>query len=227
MRKTISIIMAGTISGLAAMFLGCEWESTEDGFNTSKGAGASVNFSGVYRAQSGGVLAGDITQIVVSQAGNSIEVWDSNNAYYTGSVGSPGVISSADSVSGLYSAGAIMVQSQLNFEGRNTSSGKYVIFSGIVHAVAVTDVQGTTTSVTVSGGTNNSTTVNINAPPVTINNQTTDATATSTGSTTTYSLTEANSQYILDGNWQEENGTSYSVSAIAPAASGTFTTASN
>ncbi|OGV68380.1 MAG: hypothetical protein A2283_05220 [Lentisphaerae bacterium RIFOXYA12_FULL_48_11] len=220
--------MAGAVSGLAALFLGCEWESTDDGFNTSKGAGASVNFSGVYRAASGGVLAGsNITQIVVAQSGNAVEVWDNNNSYYTGSVGSPGIVGSADAVSGAYSAGAVMVQSQMNFEGRNNNSGRYVLFSGIVHAVAVNDVQGTTSSTTVTVGTNNTTTININAPPVTIDNENTDANTSTSGSSTTYSLTEANTQYVLDGNWIEEKGSSYSVSAIAPAVSGTFTTTSN
>lgn len=224
MRNIFSIMMVGAIAGLAAVFLGCEWQSTEDGFNTSKGAGASVNFSGVYRAKSGGVLVGNISQIVVAQAGNSIEVWDNNNSYYTGSVGSPGVVSSPDSVTGAYPSGAILVQAQMNFEGRNTSSSKYVIFSGVVHAVAINDVQGTTTAISSGVSTNSSTTININAPPVVINNSSGASNSVSSASTTTYSITEANSQYVLDGNWIEENGTSGSVSAISPASSGVFTT---
>jgi hypothetical protein len=224
--------------------LGCEWEQTEDGFNTSQGAGSTVNFSGFYSPRSGAYLFGsNITHIIISQIGNTIEVRDSNNSYYSGSVGSPGIMSSVNPSTGAYPAGAEVLQAQINFSGRNAASGGDVSFAGIIHAVAVDDVKGITTSSTTTANVTDSgtkstnststTTIGIVAPPATINNSTVitdNQTGTqgntqnsTTGNTTTYSVTEANTQYVLEGNWVEGSGV-FVVDAIAPAAVGSFST---
>lgn len=232
MRKIGTIMLAGVVSCMVAMFLGCEWESSsDDGFNTSKGAGATVNFSGVYRAKSGGVIVGNITQLVVAQAGNTVEVWDNNNSYYKGSVGSPGVVANIDSSTGAYPAGALLVQAQMNFSGKDEATHDMASFVGVVHAVAVNDVSGNTVTISSgnSGATNASTVVTINAPPILINNNSGNATSNSVATTvtTTYTITEANAQYVLDGNWVEDGNAIGSVSAISPASSGVITTSAS
>lgn len=223
MKKFSLIVVFGLLAGMTAVFVGCDWESTEDGFNTSKGAGALINFSGVYRARSGGYLvASNITQLVLNQSGNTVEVWDNNNSYYRGSVGSPGVLSSQDSVTGVYPAGATMVQSQLNFNGLNEVTGNNVSFIGIIHAVAITDVQGTTTQTLVSNGQTNSQTFNLSAPPITTGSSTVSNNQNQVTTSVQYQITENNTQYLLDGNWVEEHGIQASVTGIAPAVAGTF-----
>ena len=39
-------LVAGLTASLVVL-LGCEWTTNADGFNTSQGAGAQINFSGV------------------------------------------------------------------------------------------------------------------------------------------------------------------------------------
>ena len=233
MNKITSVVLAGVVVALVGVLAGCEWQSngSDGGFNTSQGAGLLINFSGVYAGQNGAPVAGsNITQLVISQSGNTIEVWDNNNSYYVGTCGSPGVVAQPDATTKTYPAGAIMVQSQINFSGKDEVTGQTVVFAGMIHAVAVTDVRGTTSSTqttqTNSGGTNNTQTTTINAPPININNQNTSqnqtTSTTSAGSSTSYSITAANTHYNLQGNWVEQ-GNSVPLNALAAAANSTFT----
>lgn len=217
--KTGCAVLLATSMGIIT---GCEWEDSGT-FNTSQGAGSSVNFSGFYRPKSGAVLVGsNITHLVLSQVGNSIEVRDSNNSYYSGSVGSPGTVVNRDPATGSYPAGAIMVESQINFSGYNEVTSQDVNFYGIIHAVAVNDVRGVDTTAGTSF--DNTSTLDVlvtPAPGTTFSLTSTTNQNASTTITTTYEITEANSQYVLQGNWVE-GGASYTVDAIAPAVSGTF-----
>jgi hypothetical protein len=226
--KNISLyLIAGLLLGFSAVFVGCEWESTEEGFNTSQGAGALVNFSGVYRSKTAAPLVGTtVTQLVILQTGNTLEVWDNNNSYYKGSVGSPGIVGTPDAVTGSYPSGATMVQAQVNFAGVNADTGETVTFVGVLHAVAVNDVRGTTSSTTTTVSTNASDSLSFGSGGYTNTTTTANNTQTQSGATTTYSITEANTQYVLDGNWIEGGGGGAStvISAISPASSGLFTT---
>lgn len=148
-RCILWLVVAGIASGLC-LLPACEWGSGGDtGFNTSQGAGAQVNFSGVYKGMlNGGVIdqtsGGPIGQLVIQQAGNSVEVTDDHGSVYRGTVGSPGAVSEA--VSGTYPAGAQLVQAQINFTGHDNVADKTINFAGVIHAVAVTDIKGTTTT---------------------------------------------------------------------------------
>ena len=139
------------VAGLAAgsMFLAaCEWSAGNDaGFNTSEGAGINLNFSGYYQGLNGGKAVkdtsnGNILTLTIQQGGDTVEVTDNQGSSYRGKVGSPGAVSSASS--GTYPAGAELAQAQINFSGHDNVSAKDITFAGIIHAVAVTDIKGTT-----------------------------------------------------------------------------------
>lgn len=291
--------MWGSVAVLAAglvAFLGCEWTTSTDSFNTSKGAGISINFSGVYYGNlSGGrAVAGTsgstISRLVVQHAGNSIKVVDNNGSVYEGSIGSPGVIAPPSS-SGVYPAGAQLAQAQVNFSGHDNVANRNVNFAGIIHGVAVDDVQGytetETTTITqsdvqqdsstssVSSSANYTWSTNVTAFPSGTNVTTTlhivgydefgnivyESTKTTTVSpagttindsvtitdnrsngrtrtrdrsqdyeqtdetveTTKYYITEANTQYRMQGTWVEEAGVSSGVDALSAGTAGVIT----
>jgi hypothetical protein len=242
MRKTTNLILGTSLVALMVM-TGCDWEDTSsDSFNTSRGAGITVNFSGYYRPKSGSFLVpNNITHFVMTQVGNSLEVYDNNNSYYTGSVGSPGVQANRSTVAGVYGAGATMLQSQITFSGVNAATGLDVNFVGIIHVVAVSHVTGNSTTFTEANtvdsvdatATNTLGTVNLDiiAPPVTITDQTQTTSedsdsgqqtvSTVNNTTTTYEISEENSQFVIDGNWIE-GGSVSGISAIAPSTASTF-----
>lgn len=192
----------------AVIFAGCEWEEAGD-FNTSRGGGSLINFSGVYRAKDNGtyLFGSNITHIIINQIGNTIEVRDSNNSYYQGSIGTPGVVASPNYETGEYLAGAVMLQAQINFSGENIETEETINFIGLLHAVAVEDIRGTTLD--------QSTTLDIQDGEF--------SSTTTRTSTETYTLTEANTQYILEGNWVEGEEVNF-INAIAPGVGGTLTT---
>lgn len=253
---------------------GCEWSSSGDSMNTSKGAGVNINFSGVYHGTGSGGKAvsstsgGSITRLVISQAGNAVEVVDNHGSRYKGTIGSPGAIRNPSG--GVYNTGDELVQSQMSFSGTDNSSGKKVQFVGVVHAVTVTDIRGTVTG---SGSTNSSsqtdssdqqdvqtsrvnngtntvvtTIVTVGSPGDPFYQQTTttvtydnasgrevsrtqssvgsnsSSDSSSSGSYTEYSITEANTQYRLEGTWIEEGGKSSGVDALSSGSSGLITT---
>ena len=152
-RMNRAMLLALPLVALVAM-IGCEFEST-DGFNTSQGGGSAVNFSGVYTGytaqrsakavRGGGAVVGgtDITRLIITQTGNTIEAYDNHNRYYRGSAGSPGVVGSPLQ-DGSYPAGAAMMAAQVNFGNDDVN------FVGVVRAIAVTDVEGEAVTVTVT-----------------------------------------------------------------------------
>lgn len=271
MKRAVSISGITALAGLLMFSGGCEWSGGggSGSFNTSQGAGISVNFSGVYRGNYDGGKAvqsssgAAITRLTLTQAGNTIEVIDNNGNRYSGKVGSPGLVYSPTADSLVIPPGAELMQAQVNFEGTDGSSGREVQFVGIVHVVTVTDVksrtevsgsgstnatsttstQPTTTTKTVNDGTNTTITTTITTPVQVIttvethNNQTgetinkTTTVVENKGSsstegqsqTITYSITEANSQYRLEGQWVEKGGNTSGVDALSPAGSGVVT----
>lgn len=244
MIRIFAFLLALLMSFSLLIIQGCDWDDTgSESFNTSRGGGITVNFSGYYRPRSGAFLVtSNVTHFVLTQVGNSIEVYDNNMSYYTGTIGSPGIMAGPDAT-GAFPAGAVMLQAQVSFSGKNAGTGKNVQFVGVIHAVAVDDVQGNTQTQTttttddsvLSNSTNTSgeTAIDIIAPPVTINDTTETASENSTSSgttivnetvaTTTYQITEANSQYVLEGNWME-GGSVSGIAAIAPGTGSTFST---
>ena len=298
MKKLYGIgLVAGVIAGLVFL-LGCEWTTNTDSFNTSQGAGANINFSGVYfgklaggRAVSG-TSGAPISRLVLQHAGSAVKVLDNNGSTYEGSIGSPGVIAPASG--GVYPVGATLAQGQINFSGVDIIAGKKVNFAGVIHAVAVDDVRGEseiqittesvednqyrtdeasqsrennytwTSNMTFStAGTSTVTTLHIiaydengNIAYESITTTTTtpngnvltesrvikDNRSSSTNSSrergreysdgrqqvesTKYYITEANTQYRLQGTWIEEGGVNASVDALSPATSGLITTVS-
>jgi YD repeat-containing protein len=222
--------------------VGCDWSAggSDDGFNTSQGAGISVNLSGVYHGSLGGGRAvaqtsgpGAITRLTINQAGNTVEVTDNQGSSYRGTVGAPGAVSSAND-SGVYPAGAELVQAQINFSGKDEVAQRDIEFVGVVHVVAVTDIQGTKTETEdvstfgeTTGGTNvvvetdqfgNPISATTNVTPV----ETRDIETTVT-TTIEYQITEANSQYRLEGTWIETDGNSSAVDALSAGTSGVIT----
>lgn len=246
-----------------ALFIntGCEWTGGggSTGLNSSQGAGINVNFSGVYNGHLGGGRAvaktsrGAITRLVIQNAGNRIEITDNQGSRYTGTIGSPGLVTKPDAT-GSYPAGAKAVQSQINFAGKDEVAAKDIEFVGIIHLVTVKDVKGNTdasssTETTTSSkgdtktqtikDTSNTTVITeftIGVPgdafyqktttTVVYDNATgkeisrstkTEGTDTRTvTATTTYSLTEANSQFRLEGTWIEKDGVVSKVDALSP-----------
>jgi len=233
MRKTVAVVLTAMLVVAFVVFQGCDWEDTgSTSFNTSRGGGVDVNFSGYYRPKSGGYLySTNVTHFVMTQMGNSLEVFDSNGSYYTGTIGTPGVLARPAFPSGIYPAGAVMLQAQISFSGRNAATGLDMQFVGIIHAVAVDQVNGNdvTTGSTVDTSENFSIdTVDTSFPgtTVTLGNSSNIATTVQTDVTTTFQITESNTQYALDGNWIE-GGAVLGVAAIAPATMSTFSSISN
>lgn len=233
------------------LLFGCDWSSSGSGggYNTSQGAGVSINLSGVYRGELGGGAAvartsrGRITTLTLSQTGNKLDVIDNQGSRYTGAVGSPRLVAEPRA-DGSYPAGAELTQGQVSFSGKDNVSGKEIQFAGIVHVVAVTDIRGNTSeTTTTSGSANNSekvvndgtnttrtsTTVQgnqVTTTTVVINNQT-GSTISSNQTTETigtvfsqFQITGANSQYRLEGTWVENDGVTSGVQARSAGTSG-------
>lgn len=151
MKMKCVALAGGLVAAALYLTTGCDWSSQGSSLNTSQGAGVNVNFSGVYNGTFGGgkavknTSAGSITRLVLHQAGNNVKVTDNQGSTYEGSIGSPGAIGTP-TAAGTYPAGAELVQSQISFSGKDDVSQKDVEFVGVIHAVAVTDLQGNTTS---------------------------------------------------------------------------------
>ena len=237
MRKMTNLILGTSLVALMVM-TGCDWEDGGS-FNTSKGAGVNINMSGMYTGHSGALVAGQaISSLLITQIGNSVEVRDSNNSLYVGTVGSPGV-QAANASGAAYPVGASMLQSQINFTGENALTEETVNFAGIIRAVALDDVRGSTVTTTttrdqvLSEATNTlgTTSLDIVAPPVTINDLTTTTGENSSGvqvqtvdeQSTTFIITDANTLFILEGHWVEDS-TVGAVTGSAKSSAGSFVT---
>lgn len=266
MNKRWMMAMAAVASVAVLVLAGCEggWTSGGDtGFNTSRGAGVSVNFGGVYKGVFGGGKAVEsssgspITRLVITHGGDSLTAVDNNGAVYEGNIGSPGAIS--DGQDGVYPIGAEMAQSQVIFRGTDYSSNQEIEFVGIFRAIAVEDIRGETSKLEDSYSVNLTTTTNI-----TINSQTTNTTTTitiikyneagdevyrsvetvttspqgtvidydyevvdnfdvTTTQEYTYKITEANTQYRLEGTWMEAGGRVSAFDAISAGSYGSIT----
>lgn len=147
MKRVLFLSLLASSLVVTALITGCDWSTNDAGFNTSEGAGVSINFSGYYHSTEGGRLvkntsAGNIVSLTIQQAGNSVEVHDNQGSTYRGTIGAPGSVSSSSS--GSYPSGAQLAQAQINFSGHDNVSAKDITFAGIIHAVAVTDIKGTT-----------------------------------------------------------------------------------
>ena len=292
-RYKLGFLAASVMAAALALGVGCDWSggSGSDSFNTSRGASVNLNFSGVYDGLLSGGRAvaktsnGNITRLVLTQSGNSVEVIDNQGSKYTGNVGSPGAIAEPTD-SGAYPVGATIAESQITFSGKDGVAGKDIEFVGVMSLVAVVDIKGNS-SFSSSGSTNSSsrsssdaetttltqsinngsntvvtTTVTIGVPTdpfyqqtvttVTIDNATgaeVGRTITKTGNsnsgsgsssgqtkTTTFQITEQNTQVKLEGTWVEKGGVVSGVEALssggvgfvstqAPVDGGTDTTA--
>lgn len=159
MKMKFAAVVAGCAAVAMYLNLGCDWSSQGTSLNTSQGAGVNINFSGVYEGAIDGkavakTTRGTISRLVIQQTGNRVDVTDSQGSHYEGSVGSPGVVSDPNT-DGSYPAGAELVQSQISFSGRDEVAQRDIEFVGIIHAVSVKDVTGTTSTETTGGGTTN------------------------------------------------------------------------
>jgi hypothetical protein len=267
MKRAITAFAVVSLAVALSLTTGCEWTGGggTDSFNTSQGAGVSINFSGVYDGTFGGravksTSAGNINRLTITQSGDTLEVRDNQGSRYYGKVGSPGsVVDLADGL--VIPAGANIVQSQVSWSGKDEVAAKDVEFVGVIHAVSVTDIQGdtrdttaeqtkensdsqqtTTTSVVNTNGTT-TTVLTIGTPEDAFYQQITTVTDNQTGkeisrtvvknsgststdtqtSTAEYTLTEANTQYRLEGTWVEKGGVSSDVDAISPGGVGSVT----
>lgn len=250
MKKLALNVLVGVALCGALITVGCEWSSGGSGnsFNTSRGAGIQINFSGTYNGNypdGKAVQGSSIIRIVINQSGNLVEAYDNNNSSYQGSIGSPGAVT-PDSTT--ISAGATLAQAQINFKGHNNATDRDVEFVGTIHAVAITDIQGDTkiretidssysylntnavsgsqtnyTITTVSGG--GSTTIEIstdNPSGETVTDIKTyeEGSGVATIEETTFLISEANTQYRLEGNWIEIGGVHAGVDALSRGSSG-------
>lgn len=141
------MMLAASLLGVGLVVgTGCDWSSGGDSLNTSQGAGVNINFSGVYNGNISGravdrTSAGAIASLTIRQSGNRVEVTDSQGSHYAGSVGSPGVVSTAGS-EGTYPSGAQLVQAQISWAGKDGVAQRDVEFVGVIHAVTVDDIKG-------------------------------------------------------------------------------------
>lgn len=235
----------------AVVFWGCEWSSGDSDFNTSKGAGAAINISGVYNGtQSGKAVSstsnGTITYFNLTQSGNRIDVVDNQGSSYSGSVGTP-ILASLPSSSTVVPAGWLAAQYQVSWTGKDVVAAVDIQFSGVIDVVTVENVYGSESSSSSessadiefdSEGTNSSQVIIRDEPAgdgttnrviiVTGNSGDTTTNAsksvsTSGSTTTTFGLSEANSQYRLRGTWIEAGGRSSSVSCVSPGNAGSVT----
>ncbi len=148
--KSKRILTLAAVACVGALLgAGCDWSAGGSSLNTSQGAGLNINFSGVYNGNIGGravdrTSAGTIDRLTIRQTGNRVEVVDSQGSRYEGSVGSPGIVSQAGA-SGRFPSGAELVQAQISWTGRDGVAAKDVEFVGIIHAVSVNEIEGSST----------------------------------------------------------------------------------
>lgn len=220
MNNIARVAVAAFVVSALCVLQGCEWEDSGS-FNTSRGAGVNVNFSGFYRPKSGDYIAGsNVTYLVLTQTGNALEAYDNNNNYYSGSVGAPGIMGKPGS-SGAYSSGANLLQAQISFSGVN-SDRKTVQFVGVVRAVAAASISATVQSTVGQSDIYSNSQFNVNQPPISFGDITQYQGQNNGGTIYTYALNEGNTWYLMEGTWIE-GGVAMSASAKAPAVNGDFT----
>jgi len=224
--------------------IGCDWTTGGESINSS--SEANVNFSGFYRGNlSGGravspATGGIISSLVIQQIGETIEVRDSNGSVYMGRIFG---VTSAAGAGDVAAAGSTLVHAQVVWEGQDNIAAKNIQFAGTIRVVTVEDIVSSSSSndsesttettdesedsseftseigVDLGIGTNTTSTSS-----TTLNSESTTSTQTSTSSSgKEFSLTDANSQYRLQGTWVEVGGKNAQVDALAAGNAGTVT----
>ena len=259
--RTVGYVMS-MVSFFAALILvvGCDWTSKSDGFNTSRGR-AAINFSGTYNGNLPGGRAventtgGVIVRLVLSQQADTLEVLDNNGSVYRGRIGSVAVVTSPGEDTstefqesafdpGGFPEGTQLAQAQVSWQGHDNVAAKTIEFAGTIHAVAVTDIRGTSDSSTQTsesvvtresedGMTTTTTTTITTGTGVTVievvvdnvTGQEIQRTETVTDNRTSsavseFILTAANTQYRLQGTWVEQGGVVAGVDALSAGAAG-------
>jgi hypothetical protein len=207
-------LLAAALVVMTCALSACEWSSGgNSGFNTSR-AGLDVNISGNYA----GALSGNravantsgapIFNLVIQQSGNALNVTDSNGQRYQGAVGAPGAIVAAGTSE--IPAGAELASYQLSWSGTDFVAAKDVEFTGVIEIVAVDRVRGDSTTQTLSSSQASS---SDQANPSNDSGRDTVREIT-----TTFELTEGNSQFRLRGTWIETGGLVSPVNALSPGA---------
>ncbi len=236
MKKLRSLILMGGLLGITAVFLSCDFSSGGDvGFNTSR-AHLEVNFSGQYLGvlEDGKAVSmtsgGPITSFMIQQAGNTIEVIDSNGQKYRGVLGAPGALLNPES-STVLPVGAQLAVFQASWEGKDGVAAKDVKFTGVIDVVTVDRVEGDSTDQSIDTETSLEESEEREGPvliedgggltnifDVSTSESSSSSTSTSTSReiTTTFELSENNSQLRLRGTWIEEGGLVAQVGAASP-----------
>lgn len=223
--KSIKLILSSIVVGGLVLSGGCEWSSggDENSYNTSQGAGVDYNMSGFYE---GSVSSRPISNLVISQTGNRLQVTDNNGSGYTGSVGAPGNVT--DATTGSVRAGTTLVQFQVSWEGVDNSTGGSMTFEGVMDAVTENDTSTTmltkTGEVSNGGVTTQTWTSPVGANPAITQTVTITGEHTETSTTSTYTITEDESQGRLRGTWIYEGGSAHALSMTSPGGYGTMTT---
>ena len=207
-------------------------------------------FSGGLAVQYSGL--GSITRLIIAQNGNELDVTDNLGNHYRGRVGSPGTVSNPDPTTGAFPDGTTVAESQMSWEGNGVEfvGIVHVVTVDDVRgettdtSQTTTDDSTSTTTDTKTVGSNTvvTTTVTIGTPADPFYQQTVttvtydtqsgrelDRTVTKTGTSThttstTFTLTEANSQLRLEGTWVEQGNVSSPVDALSPGGTGYITT---
>ena len=70
MKRVLFLSLLASSLVVTALITGCDWSTNDAGFNTSEGAGVSINFSGYYHSTEGGRLvkntsAGNIVSLTI------------------------------------------------------------------------------------------------------------------------------------------------------------------
>jgi len=199
MNRALTTFISLSVISASALFVGCNWSSGGDSAFNSSRANLDVNVSGTYRGNNNGKAvsnpsAGNISQLVVQQSGNVLEVVDSQGSTYRGNVGIPLTLGDADNVIPL---GAELASYTVAWEGNDNVANKRVRFTGNIELVAVEDISGDAITETRTVGSDDSATTSSTAA----NNTST----TSTDQTTTTSQNVNSSQQT--GNDSVNNDT--------------------
>jgi len=144
MNRALTTFISLAVISSSGLFIGCNWSSGGDSnFNSSR-TNLDVNVSGTYRGNDNGKAVsnpsvGNISQLVVQQSGNVLEVIDSQGSTYRGSVGVPLTLGDADNVIPL---GAELASYTVSWEGNDNVADRRVRFNGNIELVAVQDITG-------------------------------------------------------------------------------------
>jgi len=226
-------VTVGVIAG-AAIYAGCDWTGGSDSdFNTSR-TNLDATVTGFYSGMLDGGKAvsnpsgGTINSLLINQSGNVIEIQDSNNQNYRGTVGTPVTTSSADS--DVISAGASLASYTLSWSGTDGVAQKEVEFNGVIEFITVTDTQGEVTDRQVTDSTSTSTvgasntTSGNNSERVGVNTDNSDLTTVANNGSTSSTLNENGVESTTSINNQSQNGQSQDLVQVGNNGQETITT---